>query len=167
MTTLVIGVGNEFRGDDGVGRHVARELQRRNPEGATIRESGGESFSLIEMWANAKKVILVDAIQSRTEPGTLQRFDVSQEAVPVEILSHCSTHGSSVPEAVELARSLDRLPPQMVLYGIEALHFDHGNALSSFARRAVDEVVDQILAELAEDGRGGNGSLNPTRPISN
>ena len=151
MKTRVIGVGNEFRGDDGLGRQVARELRKFNPKDTCIEESSGESLSLMEMWADAERVILVDAIQSGAEPGAILRFEVAQQALPVEILRQCSTHGASVPEAIELARALGRLPKEMVFYGIEGLCFDHGHSLSQIASVAVGEAVNRIRAELLDN----------------
>ncbi len=150
MTTLVIGVGNEYRGDDGVGRRVVRDLGKLKPEGVTLRESNGESFALIEMWSKAEKVILVDATHSGAEPGTVCRFDAGEVPLPAEVLASCSTHAASVPEAIELARSLGRLPTHVVFYGIEGLHFDHGCSLSSYAQRASTEVVERIQEELID-----------------
>ncbi len=173
MKTLVIGVGNEFRGDDGVGRQVVRELRKRQPANVSILESSGESFSLIEMWTGVEKVILVDALQSGAEPGTIRRFDLGDQAMPAEVLGQCSTHGSSVPEAIELARYLHRLPPEVILYGIEALHFEHGCSLSSFARSAVAVALDRILTEILEEKQASNVPeskavrLDPTESLGN
>ena len=80
--TVVIGVGNEFRGDDGVGRIVARRLADRNPEGIVIHESSGEALSLMELWGDASRVILVDAAEAGGRPGTVSRLDASTTALP-------------------------------------------------------------------------------------
>lgn len=152
MKALVIGVGNEFRSDDGVGKEVVKALEQLAPPGVSICESSGESFLLIEMWANVKKVILVDAIQSGAEPGTVKRFDAGSHPLPSELLRECSTHALSVPTAIELARSLGRLPQEVVFFGIEALHFNYGRSLSEYARRAVTETVGCVLAELNDSG---------------
>lgn len=150
MKTLIIGIGNEYRGDDGVGRHVARRLAELSSPDVEIQESSGESFSLMELWANAQKVILIDAVQSGAEPGTVQRFDAGEQALPTEFVQQCSTHALSLPEAIELARSLQQLPPEVVLYGIEGLSFEHGNTLTPTVARAADEAVRRIHSEVSQ-----------------
>lgn len=146
--TLVIGVGNDFRGDDGVGRVLARRLAALDQPNAEVRESSGESLSLMELWAGAEKVILIDAIRSGAAPGTVRRFDAGSQPLPAEFLQQCSTHALSLPEAVELSRSLGRLPPEVILFGIEGLSFEHGNRLTPTVARAADEAFSLISEEL-------------------
>lgn len=148
MKTLVIGIGNEFRGDDGVGRKVARRLAAREWQGIEIRESSGECFSLMELWTDSEKVILIDAIRSGAVPGTVQRFEAGARPLPTEFIQQCSTHALSLPEAVELARSLGQLPPEVVIYGIEGLSFEHGNQLTPTVARAAEEAFNLISQEL-------------------
>ena len=47
---LVIGVGNEFRGDDGAGAFIARLLKRENPKRTRIECQRGEAAALMESW---------------------------------------------------------------------------------------------------------------------
>lgn len=148
MKTLVIGIGNEYRGDDGVGRVLARRMVALDLPNVEIRESSGESFSLMELWAETQKVILVDAIQSGATPGTVQRFDAGSQPLPTEFVQQCSTHALSLPEAVELARSLGQLPPEVVIFGIEGLSFEHGNNLTPTVAKAADEAFELIRKEL-------------------
>lgn len=150
MKTMVIGVGNEYRGDDGAGRRVARALAALDLPGIEVRESSGESLSLMELWDGADKLFLVDAVQAGAEPGTVHRFEAGAEPLPAEFVQQCSTHALSLAEAVEMARSLDRLPPAVVVYGIEGLSFEHGNQLTPTVARAADEAFEQLRKELTE-----------------
>ena len=150
MKTLIIGIGNEYRGDDGVGRQVARRLASLDPPNVEIQESSGESFSLMELWSNAPEVILIDAVQSGAEPGTVQRFDAGTTPLPTGFVQQCSTHALSLPEAIEMARSLEQLPPKVILYGIEGLRFEHGNILTPTVARAAEETVGHILQEISQ-----------------
>src|SRR5271157_5764524 len=135
-----IGVGNEYRGDDGAGVAVARRLPAQFPCGVTILEESGEGAALIQAWEGAAWVMLVDAVRSGAPPGTIQRLDARTAPVPAGFF-HYSTHAFSVAEAVELARSLERLPPQLIVYGIEGENFDAGVGLSSAVRQAVETVA--------------------------
>jgi hypothetical protein len=51
-----------------------------------------------------------------------------------------------VADAIELARSLDRLLPRLQVYAIEGEDFGAGRTLSPAARRAVYELVAQLEA---------------------
>ena len=148
--TLVIGIGNEYRGDDGVGRVLARRLVSAELPNVEIVESSGESLSLMELWSDASRVILIDAIQSGSTPGTIQRFDAGAKPLPTEFVQQCSTHALSLAEAVELARSLGQLPPEVVIYGIEGLSFKHGNNLTPTVADAAEAAFELIQKELTQ-----------------
>jgi hydrogenase maturation protease len=146
--TVVIGVGNEFRGDDGAGRMTARRLTETDLRGVDIFESSGEALSLMQCWAEAERVILIDASSTGLPPGTVQRFDASQAPLPSRFF-HTSTHAFSVAEAIEMARSLTALPPTVIVFGIEGANFDHGTGLTPEAEGGVSKALQHILTELS------------------
>ena len=144
----VIGVGNAFRGDDGVGLVVARQLSELVLPGVTVLEQSGEGTTLMETWGEAAHVIVVDAVSSGSEPGSIHRFEPAGQGLPAFFSGH-STHAFGLAEAIELARQLDRLPAQLVVYGIEGKSFELGTELSSEVEAAVEIVIEQIIQELA------------------
>src|SRR4030042_2007807 len=146
---LVLGVGNEFRGDDGAGLVVSRRLSALGIEGATIREVEGEGVTAMAAWKGAEAVIVVDAVHSGAAPGTVHRLEAHAGPVPGSFF-HRSTHAISVADAIELARSLGELPPHFVVYGIEGKSFEAGMGLSPEVETAVQEVVAAVLEELRE-----------------
>ncbi len=155
---LVIGVGNPERGDDGAGRLVARRLRGRKPRALEVRECSGEVAALLETWAGFDHVVLVDACRGAGEPGSIHRFAVGEieRLAAVEPHRHGSTHGLGVAEAVALARVLDRLPPDFVVYAIEASDCRIGRELSP----PVEQAVHKLAAVLAE---GLGHGLTPER----
>lgn len=144
---LCIGIGNAYRCDDAAGLVAARVLQTRSLSGVTIIEHSGEGAALMQAWAGAEMVILMDAVSSGGEPGTLYRLDASQP-VPAEFF-HYSTHAFSVAEAVEMARALGELPPVLVIYGIEGQNFAQGVGLSPVVESNLTELVEQVVREIA------------------
>lgn len=146
---LILGIGNRYRSDDGVGIEVARRLKKRAPAGVTVLEASGEGTALVEAWQGAKAVILIDAVSSGGKPGTIHRIDGAHEAIP-KIFFNYSTHAFGVAEAIELARALNQLPPSLVIYGIEGKEFEAGEELSPEVEKAATEVVKRILLELEE-----------------
>jgi hydrogenase maturation protease len=139
MKTVVIGVGNALRGDDGAGIAVAQRLH-----GLACDE---EPSRLIEAWEGAGAAILVDSVVSGAPPGTLHRFDASTEPIPARAL-RSSTHAIGLAETIELARALGKLPARVVVYGIEGASFDAGAALSPDVEAAVSRLVETIEEEL-------------------
>jgi hydrogenase maturation protease len=140
LSTVVIGVGNEFRRDDGVGPAVARALAAA---GVHAEISDGDPVRLMEAWDGAEVVVLVDAVRcTPTVPGQWHRTTLPR-AVPA-----ASSHGFGVPEAVELAEVLDRRPERLVIYAVEAGDVGFGAGLSPAVAAAVAPLVDAVRAEL-------------------
>jgi hydrogenase maturation protease len=160
-STLIIGVGNIYRSDDGVGICVVRRLREQVPSGVTILEESGEGAALLETWKGAAAVILVDAVQSGAPPGTIHRLDAHTAQIPSRFF-HYSSHAISVAEAIELARALDVLPQRLLVYGIEGRNFAAGVGLSKEVEQAAAAVVahmlDEVRALMAAGTQGANVS---------
>ena len=146
---LLIGIGNEYRGDDSIGLNVIRAFKTRELPDTLLVESCGGGAELIEILSSARIAILIDAVSSGGKPGTIYRFDALRQPIPAQ-LSFQSTHVFGVAEAIELARVLDRLPPSLIVYAIEGENFSMGVGLSSKARKAVQKVVEQLSCEVQD-----------------
>ncbi len=144
---LIIGIGSSYRSDDGVGLIVARKLRQRVGNSAEVIEQSGDAALLMEAWQGAGSVIVIDAIRSGARPGKIHRLEVHEQQLP-KTLFHSSTHALGLVEAIELARVLGELPPQLVVYGIEGENFSAGTNLSPFVEISVQNVVDQILCSI-------------------
>ena len=138
---LVIGVGNPNRGDDGVGRAVARILRPHMP----VIEHDGEATALVDMLRSARRTWLIDAAQSDSPPGTIHRIDCTKD-IPL-LRSTVSSHGFGLAEAIGLARALGTMPPHCMIYAIEGTCFTLGTPMSPPVTGAAREVARRILAE--------------------
>lgn len=152
-SVLIIGVGNEFRGDDGAGLVVSRRLKALDLKGVRFVEIEGDGTAVMAAWKGADAVILVDAVYSGAGPGTVHRLEAHARPVPGTFF-HRSTHAINLADAVELARSLGELPPHLVVYGIEGRSFEAGAGLSPEVERAVQEVVGAVVGEVGAMGMG-------------
>lgn len=152
---LVIGVGNEFRGDDAAGLLVSREIRRSAGSGVQVVESPGGVSELLELWDGRDRVYLIDAFQSGGSPGTWKRLIVGQEPLPAAT-GGTSTHGATVASAIALGQVLDRMPKSLVVYGIEAGHFEPGREASEEVLMGVREVARALAHELESPNRTEN-----------
>ncbi len=144
---LVIGVGNEHRGDDAFGLLVARALRSRVSASVHIIEHHGEGASLLEAWQGFPCVIIIDAIQSGTESEAPVRIDAIQTKIPTSLFHH-SSHQFGVAEAIETARALKRLPERLLVFGAVAESFELGKSISKSMSLQVEQVAELIMAEL-------------------
>ena len=151
---LIIGVGNEYRSDDAVGILIARRLRELSLNRVTVIEKSGEGTELMESWKNADNVILIDAVASGAKPGTIHRFDARARPIPASCF-RCSTHAFGVGEAIELARTLNRLPANLTVFGIEGKVFNTGTGLSPDVQEATGQVVELVLLQIRALGQIG------------
>ncbi len=147
---LVIGIGQEWRGDDAAGLLVARRLREQAGSRLTILENSGAAADLLTAWQGAAAVILADAVQGGGRPGEIYRFPVHERDLPAELFPAASTHAWGLARAAALGRILGEMPPYLVVYGIEGKNFGLGSQLSPEVARAVPEVARRISREIAE-----------------
>jgi hydrogenase maturation protease len=146
---LIIGVGNEYRRDDGAGAEVARRIDKFNLPQVRILLHSGEGASLLEHFREADLVIIIDATQSESSPGAVHFFDAGNSPIPSSFFNY-STHAFSVAEAVELARALNKLPTRLLVYGIEGTDFSAGIGLTEAVLTSVETVVERITNDLKQ-----------------
>lgn len=146
--TLVIGIGNDFCGDDGAGLYVARKLKELMPNDADICEATGEATELMALWEKKVNVILVDAVFLGSIPGTIYRYDVRKKTLPASHFESQSTHSVGVVQAIELAKTLNTLPQKLIIYGIEGDSFDLGTEITPEIKEAAENVIELILEEI-------------------
>lgn len=145
----IIGVGNEWRGDDAVGLLVARRLRERMGKGVQIIEARQAGINLLDLMGGARVVLLIDGISSGQTPGTIHRLDVSTGPI-VQNLACRSTHGVGVLETIELGRTLGRLPETVIIYGIEVAETGWGRSLSPPVEEAEEQVVERIARDVEQ-----------------
>ncbi|MBL8228834.1 MAG: hydrogenase maturation protease [Bryobacterales bacterium] len=146
MRVVVIGYGNPYRGDDAAGLIAAGILRRCLPPFADVRSITSDGTALLDAWRNADAAILVDAVVSGSEPGTVHRLTALPEIAPE--MRFASSHSFGLADAVGLARTLDLLPQRMVIYGIEAAQFEEGAGLSEAVEAAVLKVSTGIAVDF-------------------
>lgn len=156
MTTLLIGLGNPDRRDDGVGLAVARRALDALPVGLTVAEETDPTM-LADLWRGYDDVVVVDALHSGRRPGTVLTLDVAEHLLPAGTWAAGGTHAMGLAAVVELDRVLDRLPPRLVVVGVEADDTGLGRGLSPAVAGAVEPALDAALAALGVDALAVGG----------
>ncbi len=144
VPVLVIGIGNALRGDDAAGLEVVRRVSDEPRIACAAHD--GEAIELLERWRDARAVVLVDTVRSGAPAGTVHRLDASTEPLPAR-LRRASSHTIGIGEAIELARTLGRLPERVIVYGVEGARFAAGAQLSPEVARVIDAVAESVARE--------------------
>jgi hydrogenase maturation protease len=144
---VVIGIGNPYRRDDGVGPAVVQRLAAERVTAAALVESDGEATTLLEQWQGRRLAIVVDAAHTPVPvSGRIHRLDL-----PFAGSSSTSSHGLDLGLAVRLAGELGRLPQRLLVFAVEAAETGYGCELSPAVARSVDEIVAELRGLLRAD----------------
>lgn len=159
---LIAGVGNLWRHDDGVGVIVARKLQseltaKAKPQqkaastestmdAAFFLEIGIDGFALLDVLPLYSMVIIIDAVNMRSSPGTLRIF-TPQEAKLTICSDALSTHGFGLAEVLRMAEQL-AVHTEIRIVGIEPKEIEFGEGLSAEVAAAAEQAVMEIKKML-------------------
>jgi hydrogenase maturation protease len=155
---VVIGVGNEYRADDGVGPAVLGLLRDVVPGDVPLVRSDGESTRLLEAWTGAATAIVIDAVGGgQARPGTLHRHVVTSGAGPLPDRG-ASSHDLGVGIAVALGSALGRLPGRLIVHGIQGADFGQGIGLSPAVAARIGDLAAAVLADVRAAGQLASGS---------
>ncbi len=161
---VVVGLGNQLLGDDGLGPAAVHALAERGlgPD-VDLREAAAGGLRLLELLEGYTRAVLIDACEtSHCAPGTIKVMPLEEAAVA---LPGACGHGIRLDEAIALGRALGvRLPAEVVCVSVavaDARTFRE--SLSPEVARAVPEVVARV-AELV--AHWFSGEAVSTKPAS-
>ena len=152
MKTIILGIGNQILGDDGVGVHVVKEVQNRfqDPD-ITFDEAITGGMNLLDLILGYDKAILIDAVKSDQEPqGTVKRIPLKEFTT----MHSCNPHDVSLLEAISMAKKLgeNRIPKEIVIIGIimNQIPCEFRETLSKNIAAAVPQAVALTLHEIKQ-----------------
>ena len=152
LKTLILGLGNPIRGDDGVGLCVAQALKDKlDPSEVTVIGASAAGLDILDLLAGYEKAIIIDAIQSR-KGKTGQIYRLEPEAF--DATRHTATpHDVNFATALELGRRLGLdLPKQITIFAIEVAEVsDFSEECTPAVRSAIPLCVALVLQELNRD----------------
>ncbi|MGB0684543.1 MAG: hydrogenase maturation protease, partial [Magnetovibrionaceae bacterium] len=145
----IIGIGNRYRRDDGLGPLAIDALRALNPteeadQGVTLIEHSGEALSLINAWASFDSVVIVDAARGPL-PGRPIILDPGTQDIPRDSFRGGS-HVLGLAEAIHLARELDCLPPRLRIEAVVGEDFSAGEGLSPPVQRELAALITRVRA---------------------
>jgi len=147
---LVLGVGNELYGDDGVGpRAVATLLGDSLPERIDLMDGATRGLDLLYTLQDYDRAIVIDAVCDGGEGGRLLDFDLEE----VDLRGYgpqISLHDLDLGSVIILARTLgEELPPIRIL-GLTPQKTEPGPGLSPECEKMMPELLARVRMHLAE-----------------
>ena len=108
MDILILGLGNLLMGDEGIGVHAIKYLEKHTfPSNIRLIDGGTGGFHLLEYLQEYQKIIMIDAIMDGSEPGTIR---VIKPKFSSDFPKALSAHDIGLKDLVESAALLGSLP---------------------------------------------------------
>jgi hydrogenase maturation protease len=142
---VILGVGNLILKDEGVGIHIIKEMKNKKlPVGVAALDAGTATLDLLSVICESEKIIVVDALRSGGEPGTVYR------CLPEELMDtdkeSLSLHEVGLLDVLLMSQQLGGhacVEPKKIEYGLE---------LTPKVKAAVPRVIQAVFEELEEMG---------------
>ena len=149
---VIIGCGNLNRSDDAAGVLIIRALQREFaghlPADVRLFDAGTGGMEVMFQARGARKLIIVDACRSGSQPGAI--FRLPGEEISASHQPGYSLHDFRWDHAVHAGRRIFRatFPSDLTIYLIEAGSIELGTEVGTAVLDAVNRVSDLIAAEV-------------------
>jgi hydrogenase maturation protease len=150
---LILGIGNILLGDEGVGVHVVRELEKLSlPEHVSVLDGGTGGFHLLAIFEQNKRMILIDATLDGNQPGTV---NLLKPKYSKDFPKTLSAHDIGLKDLVESSALLGFMPEiTLITVSIKEIQ-PLAMELSDEVRKSIPEVIaliNKIINDLFEIG---------------
>ncbi|MDI6711578.1 MAG: hydrogenase maturation protease [Bacillota bacterium] len=118
---VVLGCGNPFAGDDGVGLEVLQALRETGelPDRVELVEAGAPGFGLLELMYGYDTAIIVDAVMDpKGEPGRVLQWEEGD--LPAKKTAALSVHDIGIRDTLAFGRRTlpEQMPSRVAVVGI-------------------------------------------------
>ncbi len=143
VRAVVIGIGNDYRRDDGIGPAVAAQLAAHRLPGVRVLTCPAEPAAILDAWDGADLAILVDAAAGDL-PGRIRQCDWEDLDEPATV----SSHDLGLRQTYELGRVLQRVPAVLTIVTVGVADTGHGVGLSPAVAAALPGAVSTVRGLL-------------------
>lgn len=142
---LVLGLGNILMADDGIGVHAVRALRQQDlPEGVVALEVGTAFLEALPEIEQARRILVIDALQAGKSPGTVYRIPYGDCLVKPFL---ASLHGFDLSRVLALSGRQGK-PPGVTVIGVEPARIEWSLELSPEVALSLGAVVDAAQREI-------------------
>ena len=146
----IIGLGNPFRRDDGIGVSLLDFLQHNKKEfkkKITIIDGGTGGMNLLHYLARFNVVLIIDAVSFGGKPGEARLF-TSDQIQSKDPLITFSTHETDFLTVLSLSKELHELPKKLILFGIQPYDISIGAGLTEQLISCLEDLQIQLKKEI-------------------
>jgi hydrogenase maturation protease len=163
VATRVLCLGNDILADDAFGIVVAEQLRRIRPD-LDVCESSTSGFDLLDSTLGARRLLVVDTVQSGAlAPGTVSIFHEGD----VRPVPGGSPHYVGLFEALKLGRALGlAVPEEVMIIAVEPADcLTVGGDMHPLVKGAISGVLGIIEEQTRQPAQGMSAGFCRETPI--
>ncbi len=146
LKTVILGLGNELLGDEGVGVHAARQLKGKLlPQTVKVVEVGTAILDALLALKHAERIIVLDSLKDGGTPGTVYKIPLNHHDGSPCI---ASMHSYEILRVMALAGSRRKEPLPIIVFGVEPEEISWPMTLSPAVTNSLPYLLEAIQAEL-------------------
>lgn len=144
----ILGIGNTLYSDEGVGVHLIPYLEKAlvGYPNVEVIEGATDGMKLLEPVEEADYLIIIDAINAGKPGGEL--ITIRNEELPKYFGIKMSVHQVGFQEVLFAARLQERLPEEMVMFGIQPATLELGVELSDIVKERMPALVAKVVEQV-------------------
>ncbi|WP_195837562.1 hydrogenase maturation protease [Halorhabdus sp. CBA1104] len=141
----VVGLGNPYRRDDGVGPALIDRLAAQDLPSTDLLDLGDAGFELVHVLTDYEAVVIVDAVRFGGDPGEYIVFDPDETTTLGE---NGATHDADPEAFLDIADRIGDAPASVRLFGIQPATTEFGERFSPAVSGALPAATAALLRVL-------------------
>lgn len=146
----IIGLGNPLRRDDGIGillLHYLKQNEKVLSHTIDFIDGGTSGMNLLHFIEDYDIIFLLDAVDFKGQPGDMKKFTID-EITNRKLSLSLSTHEPDFLSVIMFLKGLDKLPKNLLIFGIQPKDMSYGMELSKELQAVLPKLQKQILKEI-------------------
>ena len=138
--SVILGIGNDLKADDGIGPYIINQLQNQIPESIELIDASTvpENFITHLIESSPSFILIIDAALMNIPPGTIRLID--KETIGGVAFS---THQLPLTFFIEYLEK--NLQTTIYVLGIQPYSNEFTQPLSKVVQTAAQEIIDAII----------------------
>ena len=150
---LVLGIGNVIMGDEGVGVHVIKELEKETlPYNVELLDGGTGGFHLMSYFQEYENIIMIDATMNSKPAGTIS---VIEPKFASDFPKSLSAHDIGLRDLIESVSLLGKMPKIYLI----TVTIDKIQSMEMELSQKIREAIPRVIAKIDE-------LLSKIKPVS-
>lgn len=152
MQILILGVGNVLYTDEALGVKAVNTLAKNYtfPDNVSLLDGGTLGLGLMDTLMNCDLAIIIDAVTSGHEPGTMYRLEGDDLRKSMSFSD--SMHQTDLVDTLIMC-GLAGKRPDCIVFGMEPLDYESLDTnLSPIIEKNLPRLIAEVLKELTKLG---------------